>query len=185
MKKPIIFAAPAALALLALAYFFVLPMLSAKPAAKPAADAQADSQSADSTATPRRAKRKAPDPGLIYPLKERVLNLSSSGGGQHYARIELAMEFARPDGAKPAKAAADAKGAKATEPPLDPTLAPVTDRLPQINDALVRIIGAKTAEEMTSAEGKDAFKKEFSEAIDAIVPKPDLQAVYIVQLLVQ
>lgn len=185
MKKPIIFAAPAALALLALAYFFVLPMLSAKPAAKPAAEAQADGQPADGTATPRRARRKAPEPGLVYPLKERVLNLATSAGGQHYARIELAMEFTRPEGSKPAKAAAEAKGAKTTEAPLDPTLAPVTDRLPQINDALVRIVGAKTAEEMTSAEGKDAFKKEFMAAIDAIVPKPDLQAVYIVQLLVQ
>src|SRR5690348_15585793 len=103
MKKPIIFAAPVALALLAAAYFFVLPMLKGStPPAKPA-DAAADS--GDSTPTPH--KKKHPAPGLIYPIAEHVLNLASPDGAPHYARIALALEFTPPDGYKPKPAAAE------------------------------------------------------------------------------
>ncbi|GEM_PF-1742093 len=168
MKKPIIFAAPVALALLAAAYFFVLPMLKGStPPAQPAAAAD----SGDGTPTPHKAKKR-PAPGLIYPMQERVLNLASPDGAPHYARVELALEFTPPDGYKP-KPVPAAKGT-ATTPVVDPALQPVTDRMPQINDALVRIVGAKTVQQMTSTDGKEQFKQEFSAAIADIVPAPDL-----------
>ncbi len=179
MKKPIIFAAPVALALLAAAYFFVLPMLKGSaPPAKPADAAN----TADDGGTPTPHKKKHSAPGLVYPIAEHVLNLASPDGAPHYARIALALEFIPPDGYKPKPAAAE-KGT--ATPPPDPALAPVAERMPQINDALVRIVGSKTVQQMTSADGKDQFKQEFSAAIGEIVPAPDLQAVYITELVVQ
>lgn len=181
MKKPIIFAAPVALALLAAAYFFVLPMMkNSTPPAKPA-DAADTGDGGNSTPTPHKTK-KHPAPGLIYPIAEHVLNLASPDGAPHYARIALALEFTPPDGYKP-KPAAAAKGT--ATPPPDPALAPVEERMPQINDALVRIVGSKTVQQMTSADGKDQFKQDLSAAVSDIVPAPDLQAVYITELVVQ
>src|SRR5690349_17472758 len=106
MKKPIIFAAPVALALLAAAYFFVLPMLKgSSPPAKPA-DAASTVDDGEGTPTAHKPK-KHPAPGLIYPIAEHVLNLASPDGAPHYARIALALEFTPPDGYKPKPAAAE------------------------------------------------------------------------------
>lgn len=185
LKKPVIIAGGAAVVLIALAYFVVLPMLKSKPAASAAATATVDAP-ADAGATPTAKKhRRTSEPGLMYPLPERVLNLTPTGGMPHFARIELALEFApdTPNGAKPKPAAAAAKAGSAT--PLDPALEPVTKYKAQIDDALVRIIGSKTMEAMTSADGKAALKQEILDTVSTIVPKPDLIGVYIVQLVVQ
>jgi flagellar basal body-associated protein FliL len=176
LKKPIVLAGAAAAVLLVVAYFVVLPMLTAKPGPAVAA------KGGEPAASPMANRPKRSDtPGMIYPLKERVLNLASPIGTTHYARIELSLDFARAPGAKPP--AADPKAKSPT--PLEPGLQPVTERLPQIDDAIVRIVGSKTLEGLTTTEGKDQLKKDIMAAVTDIVSKPDLQAVYIVQLVVQ
>ena len=171
-------AGAAALALLAAAYFVVLPILKAKPAPAPPLAAQGYEPAATA-----RAQRPRPsgEPGMLYPMKERVLNLSSPPGTTHYARLELALDFARPVGTKPPPVDPKAKPPL----PLDPGLQSVADREPQIADAIVRIVGSKTLEGLTSADGKEQLKKDIMNAVLDIVPKPDLQAVYIVNLVVQ
>jgi flagellar basal body-associated protein FliL len=174
VKKPVIFAAPIALVLLAVMFFVVMPMLKGKPAA-------ATNEEEDTEAV---AKTPAPHvPGLIYPMKERVLNLTPSGGTPHYARIEIAVEFKMPKGAKPAKAGAG-HGAS-TEDVIDPLLEPVVARKAQVDDLLVRIVGAQTLEKLTSAEGKEALKNELLAGVKELVTKPQPVAVYIVKLVVQ
>lgn len=181
MKKPILFAGVAAVVLLAVSYFFVLPMIKGKPAAQATGDD--DEPVAAAQAKKKKAKRPV-EPGLMYPMAERVLNLAGSGGVPHYARIELAIEFERPkEPARPAKKA-EAKG-KESGPPLDPALEPVAERRALIDDALVRILGTKTLEGMTSAEGREALKQEMLAAVEEIVPEPAPLAVYIVRLIVQ
>ncbi len=183
MNKPIIFAGVAAVVLLAVSYFFVLPMMKGKPAKAVEDD---DEPVAAAQVKKKKAKRPA-EPGLMYPMAERVLNLASSGGAPHYARIELAVEFEKPkEPARPAKKA-EAKGEKGKDagPPLDPALEPVAERKALIDDALVRILGTKSVEGMTSAEGREALKQEMLAAVEAIVPEPAPLAVYIVRLIVQ
>ncbi len=178
MKKPIMLAGIAAVVLVAAGYFLVLPKLKGKPAA-----AAEDNEPVATAAAHRKTKRAAAEPGLIYPLPERVLNLAGPAGVPHYARIELALEFARPQDAKPA---APAKGApKEGTPGLDPALEPVTAYQAQIDDAIVRIVGSKTVDQMTSTEGKDALKQEILDTVGEMVPKPELTNVYIVRLIVQ
>src|SRR5438067_570221 len=82
------------------------------------------------------------EPGMIYTVSERVLNLVPSGGVPHYARIELAIEFQRPPGTKPPKAVPGEK--KSTAPPAEPGLDPVVAHKVQIEDAVVRVVGSKT-----------------------------------------
>lgn len=185
MKKPIMFAGIAAVVLLVVGYFVVFPMLKGKPAAD-AADRDEDEPVA--AVTKKKPKRKAAEPGLIFPVSERVLNLTSSDGAPHYARIELALEFEVPAGAKVAKGRGSSGGngeAKETGPALDPLLEPVMARKVQIDDMLVRIIGSKTVGEMTTNEGREALKQEVLTALEEMVVSPEPVGVYIVRLIVQ
>ncbi len=175
MKKPLILAAVAALALLAAGYVFLLPLVKGKSAEAVEED--------EPVATAKRPRRPAA-PGLIYPVSERVVNLAGPPGAPHYARIELALEFEPPRGAKRGNAA-EAGGHGDKEPALDPALAPVVARKAQIDDMLLRVISAKSVEQMTSPEGKEALKQEILAALAEIVPEPAPVAVYIVRLVVQ
>jgi flagellar basal body-associated protein FliL len=158
----------------ALAYFLVLPRLQGTPAA--AHEEEEDEEEVHAKA-----------PGLMYPISERVLNIAGSPGMPHYARIELAVEFKKPKGYTAPKAAGGGHGAPAKDaaPPLDPALEPVAHYQAQIDDVLVRIIGAKTLEDMTTTEGKEHFKKELLDAVNEMVGKPKATNVYIVRLIVQ
>jgi flagellar basal body-associated protein FliL len=186
MKKPVILAGVAAIVLLAVGYFVIMPMMQGKPAE--ALDHEEEDEPVAAAAAKK--KKKSPEPGLIYPLPDRVLNLSGPAGTPRYARIELALEFDRPEaGGAHAKPKADgghgAPAAKSNEPVIDPALEPVHARKVQIDDALVRIVGSKTMDEMTSAEGKDRFKQEVFDSVSEIVTQMDLLNVYIVRLVVQ
>ena len=199
LKKPIVLAGVAAVVLLALGYLFVLPMVTGKPADTQAAGAHSEEAaeedvSAEEAKTPVKRKKKIAEPGLVYPLTDRVLNLATTGGQPHFARTELALEFLPPVDPKGHKAKkADhggggghgAPAAASKEPALDPALEVVNPYKPQIDDALVRIFGTKTVEGLTSAEGKEALKQEILDAVSNIVPKLDIVGVYIVRLIVQ
>ncbi len=182
MKKPMMFGGVAAVVLLALVWFFVLPMMKGKPA-----EAVEDEEEAVHATQTAKKKPKRHDPGLIYPVSDRVVNLAGPPGVRNYARIELAFEFEPPADAKKAKGGGGGHGAPASsEPVLDPALEPVSHRKVQIDDAVLRIISSKTLEEMTSVEGKEALKVELMEAVDEIVGgKPEIIGVYIVRLVVQ
>ncbi len=187
MKKPLILAAVGAVVLVAVGYFLVLPMLTGKPAE--AVDEEAEPVA---SASSRKKATKVAEPGLIYSMSDRVLNLSSSGGAPRFARLELALEFepvadaAHAKAAKGKEAKAPAHGAAAEGgAAIDPALEPVAARKAQIDDALVRIVGSKTLEAMTTNEGKEALKQEMFDAVSAIVPAMDLLNVYIVRLVVQ
>jgi len=177
MKKAVILAAVAALALLAVGYVVLLPMIKGK-----SAEAVEEDEPVASAKKPRRPTA----PGLIYPVPERVVNLAGPPGVPHYARIELALEFAPPKGSKKAGAEnAGGHGGSGKEPALDPALAPVVARKAQIDDMLLRVISARSVEQMTSADGKEALKQEILAALEEIVPEPTPVAVYIVRLVVQ
>lgn len=184
MKKPIIFAGVAAVLLLVVGYFVLLPMLKGDPHVD-AADYDEDEPVA---ATAKKPKRKSAEPGLMFPVAERVLNLTSRDGIAHYARIELAFEFEPPAGAKTQKSSSSSGGHGApasTEPALDPLLDPVVARKALIDDMLVRIVGGRTMEEMTTNEGRDALKQEILAALEEMVVSPTPVNVYIVRLIVQ
>ena len=186
MKKPIMFAGIAAVALLAVGYFVLLPMFKGKPAAAAADDDEPVAAAAAHTGSSAAAKKKKPraaEPGLVYPMAERILNLASAGGQAHYARIELALEFEKP---KDAKAAAPKKAEGAgKEAPLDPALEPVAARKAGIDDLVLRIVGGKTFEQMTTNDGREELKQEILNGVLDLVPAPEITSVYIVRLVVQ
>lgn len=187
MKLPVILAAVVAVALLAGGYFFALPMLKGKPTADAHGEEFADEMDPTPVAAAKKKKKPHHEPGLIYPVSERVLNLVSTGGVPRYARIELALEFEKPAGYKPPKAAGGGHGAPAAgaEPALDPALEPVAHRKAQIDDAILRIVGSMTVDELTTNEGKDKLKQAVLAAVEEMITSPEITAVYIVRLVVQ
>ena len=190
MKKPILLAAIVAPLALVAGYFFVLPKFKGTPAEAlddegPAVTAAAKPAAGGRSTAAAKKKRNA-EPGLIYPAPDRIFNLRSAPGERHYARIELAIEFEKPAGEK-GSAAKKKEGApaKSEGPVIDPLLEPVVARKAQIDDALTRIVGAKTADELSTTAGQEALKAEILEAVTEIVPTMDPLAVYIVRLIVQ
>jgi flagellar basal body-associated protein FliL len=150
-----------------------MPKMKGKPVA---ADDEEDTPVAGRT-----AKKKSTEPGVMYPISERTLNLTSPGGQPHYARLEMAIEFAIPRGAKAQKAGAEAK----SPVPLVPILEPVEAHKAQIDDLLVRVVGSKTMDQMTTNEGREALKQELLDGVTEIVDSPEATSVYILRLIVQ
>jgi len=54
-----------------------------------------------------------------------------------------------------------------------------------IDDLIIRVLGAKTKEQISSSVGQEALKAEILEAVSELVPKPQITAVYITCLMVQ
>ena len=179
MKKPYIFGGVAAVALLAVAYFLVLPMLKGSTPKTSANSAVA----AQPTPLPYRARGEETVPGLMYPISERVLNLASTGATPHYARLQMTLEFARPAGSKPAAAPKAAATGSAT--PLDPLLDPVQAHSAQIDDILVRLLGGMTLESITSSAGQDEFKQKLLDQVAQVVPSLNPINAYFQELVVQ
>lgn len=182
MKKPIIFAAALAAVALVAGYFFLLPLINGTPAAA------IDEEEEDEPVAEQRVKklRRPAEPELVYQLPERVLNLSATQGTPRYARFQLALEFERPKNSKPAAKPKEGEGEGKEGPaPVDPALEPVVARMVMIDDALVRIFGSMTADELTTAEGKEALKTRVLEAVTELVASPEPVGVYILRLVVQ
>lgn len=183
MKKSIVAAAVVAAALLAVGYFVLMPMMKAKPVA-------IEDEDEEVAAAPVKKKpKRTAEPGLTYTLPDRVLNLSGPSSALSYARIELVLEFERSSehgAAKKEKKEEKAEGeAKGGPPPLDPELEPVAARKVMIDDLIIRVVGAKTREQISSPEGQEALKAEILEAVSELVPNPQVTAVYITRLIVQ
>lgn len=182
MKKAILAAGVVAAVLLAAGYFVVMPMMAAKTVVVE------EDEEEEIVATPvKRKPNRNAEPGLTYTLPDRVLNLAVSGGTLHYARVELVLEFEKSEehGAgkkKEEKGEGEAKGGAA---PLDPALEPVAARKVMIDDLIIRVLGAKTKEQISSPEGQEALKAEILDAVSELVPKPQVTAVYITRLMVQ
>jgi flagellar basal body-associated protein FliL len=179
MKKPYIFGAVAAVALIAVAYFLVLPMLKG---GTPKTSANTAAGTAP-TPFPYRARSEETVPGLMYPVSERVLNLASTGSTPHYARVQMTIEFARPAGSKPAAAPKAAASGSAT--PLDPLLDPVQAHSAQIDDILVRLVGGMTLETITTSAGQDQFKQKLLDQVAQVVPGLNPINAYFQELVVQ
>jgi flagellar basal body-associated protein FliL len=190
VKHPAALAVLVAIPLLLVGYIFVLPRVQGGSTADAHAGPALKGGEQDVDGAPARRRRgRTVEPGLIFPVPDRVLNLKSTDGTPRYVRLELALEFEVKGGAAKSEKHEKEKGGhgapKESGPTLDPALEPVVRYRPLIDDALIRIVGGKTAAEMMSVEGREALKQELLDAVWEIVPAPEVVGVYIVRLVVQ
>ncbi|MFN8629844.1 MAG: flagellar basal body-associated FliL family protein [Chloroflexota bacterium] len=129
----------------ALIFLVVLPMLTAAP--KPVPDPEAGQH------------------GYMIPLDTKVVNLAPDSEFK-YAKVGVTIEL-RPE----TKDFYTMAGA-AREPLAAAKVKEMAELLPVLDDAVAKIVAAKTSQELTSAAGRDALHAEILEALRKAMEKP-------------
>ena len=67
----------------------------------------------------------------------------------------------------------------------DKSLALITQRLPQIKDAILSILPSKHYEEITTVEGKSALRIELIKAVNSFFDKEQVKNIYFTEFVIQ
>jgi flagellar basal body-associated protein FliL len=129
------------------------------------------------------APAEVPDPGdgehgVMIALEERVVNLLD-GGAYRYAKVGVTVEL-RPESKDFYALAGEARTAAEHEAGLE--YAPVT---PLMLDAVGRVVGGRTSEQLGAPEGREQLKTELHAAMGEIFGEHEVLAVYFTDLVMQ
>ncbi len=117
-------------------------------------------------------------PGPMYVLKDQVVNLADSTG-RRYLKVGLSIEFST-GAAEFKKASPEERKAKQAE--FDKALEP---RVPQINDAIINILAARTPGDISTPEGKQRLKNDIKDALNRILGGEQVSNIYFTQFVMQ
>lgn len=128
------------------------------------------------TLEPTPVKEQHPQPGMMYPFKERIVNLTDPGG-IHFLKIELALEYDLPD----------LKGAKAEayKKRQEEFIKEMASRKPILDDVITTILAGKTWSSLLSAEGKENLREELKATLAEASGEHKLLNVYFTQFVIQ
>ncbi len=140
-KKKKVLIGVVALLVLGAGYKFGYPMVAGKPT---------DATAASPTPVPS-------GPGPTYTMVDRVINLQAEGVDPRYIKLGVAVEFEVED---PAFYTLVGEALKAYQEELAGEMAAYQ---PQLDDAIVTIVSAKTMEELNSVVGKEQLRGELTE----------------------
>lgn len=93
-------------------------------------------------------------------LEERVLNLKAPATAPNYVKTTIALEFADPK-----HAYVGAKGAAVEAKDLA-YAADLKPDMPRIWDAIIQVVGGKTADQVATPDGRDKLKAELVDAVN-------------------
>jgi len=164
-RKAIMVLVVVALAAGAAVGFLVLPMVSTGNAANATGGAR-PSETAKSEANH--------EPGMMYPIKERVVNLADPG---RYLKIEIALEFELAE-------AKELKG-EAYKKKQDEFAKEMTSRRPIIDDIITTVLADKTSSNLLVPEGKNKLREELKDKIGEVGGEHELLNVYFTQFIIQ
>jgi flagellar basal body-associated protein FliL len=113
-------------------------------------------------------------------LEERVLNLKAPPTAPNYVKTAIALQFTDPKhtylGAK--GAAIDAKDLAYTDE-LKPDM-------PRVWDAIIQVVGGRSADQVSTTEGRDKLKADLVDAINKQLDADHkVQAIYFVTFITQ
>lgn len=115
-----------------------------------------------------KAEGDAVERGLILDLGEFILNLNDAKA-KRYLKVDVAVELSRleTDPKPEAKAEAGGHGAAPVDPMVE--FAKEMDQFkPAIRDSVITVLSSRSAEELSSAEGKEKAKDQIKEGINAV-----------------
>ncbi len=115
--------------------------------------------------------------GMVYTMKERVLNLKG-GEGLRYVKLAVAIEFATEEDVSHLKGEEYKKKQEEFNLLINP-------RVPLLNDAITTIITTKNADELATAEGKERLRAELKERFSAFIEEPKVVQVYFTEFVMQ
>jgi flagellar basal body-associated protein FliL len=103
--------------------------------------------------------------GYMIPLDTKVVNLAADSEYE-YAKVGVTIEL------RPESSDFYAMAGAAREPLAAAKVKEMAELLPVLDDAVAKIVAAKTSQELTSAEGREALRQEILEALRAATEKP-------------
>jgi len=132
----------------------------------------------DAAASQVQAEAHLAVPGPMYVWKERVVNLADQGG-RRYLKVALSIEFK--SGAEDyRKASAEDRKAKSEE--LEKELAP---QAAMMDDAVIGLLSARTAAEISTPEGKANLKNDIREKLNKTLGGDHVVNVFFTQFVIQ
>lgn len=124
------------------------------------------------------AEKAKPPVTVMYPTKERVVNLSDKGATK-YLKVSLTLEFIDTKLKEPPKGAEVAAQQTAFAADLSPYSA-------IIDDALVTTLSSKTSTDLLKADGKDVLKGDLIEKVNhALHDEEKVVNVYFTSFIIQ
>ncbi|MCL5961053.1 MAG: flagellar basal body-associated FliL family protein [Chloroflexi bacterium] len=122
------------------------------------------------------AKEKSPEPGMMYPMKERVINLADPGGFR-YIKIQIVLEYDLPE--------ARGLAGDAYKKHQDELIKSMASRSPILDDVVTTVLAGKTAASLASAEGKEKLREELKSKLGEVAKDPKLQNAYFTEFIIQ
>jgi len=103
-----------------------------------------------------------PDIGPMIEVKEFIVNIISQDNNLHYVKATLSIEVSSPS-----------------------AQAEVNQRMPQIRDAILMLVGNKTYEELQDLQGKRQLKSEMISKINTFLRTGRVNNIYFTDFVVQ
>ncbi|MBV5306522.1 MAG: flagellar basal body-associated FliL family protein [Desulfobulbaceae bacterium] len=119
--------------------------------------------------------------GPMVEIKEFIVNIISEGD-RHYVKASMTIELV---GSAGAAGAAGGGGHGEAAGGKDPATEEVTQRMPQIRDSILMLIGNKTYDELQDIQGKKQLKAELISKLNSILHKGKVKEIYFTDFIVQ
>jgi len=128
--------------------------------------------------------------GPMIEIKDFIVNIISEGD-RHFVKAAITIELIdnpapAPEGAHVAPAAGGAKGGGDGKPTMnDLATGEAAQRMPQIRDSILLLIGNKTYEELQDLQGKKQLKAELTSKLNSILHYGKVKEIYFTDFVVQ
>jgi len=120
-----------------------------------------------------------PGEGVMVDMSTKIINLADTTG-RRYIRLTVVLEFAPEP-----SATQETKGSEGEVDPNEALKTEIANRMPLMDDVVITLLSTKTYEELYTADGKEALRKEILDAINTKLPEFRVISVYFTEFVVQ
>ncbi len=132
--------------------------------------------------SPESVEEVLPGEGVMVNMSTKIINLADTTG-RRYIRLTVVLEFA-PEPASTEEAESSKEGEEEVDP-LAEFRADIDSRMPLMDDVVITLLSTKTYENLYTADGKEALRKEIMDAINNRLPEFHVISVYFTEFVVQ
>jgi flagellar protein FliL len=115
-------------------------------------------------------------PKQIYNIEDVVVNPAGTGGSR-YLSVSIGVEMDAPK--------AEAGGGKKEGEGEAKPKSPLDEKRPQLRDALIGILSAKTIDQLTTVEQKDLIRSEITSSFEKILAPAKVHNIFFIDFVLQ
>jgi flagellar protein FliL len=116
-------------------------------------------------------------PKQIYNIEDVVVNPAGTGGSR-YLSVSIGVEMDTPKTEAASGGEGEGEGAAKAKSPLD-------EKRPQLRDALIGILSAKTIDQLTTVEQKDLIRSEIASSFEKILAPAKVHNIFFIDFVLQ